>query len=535
MDRPDDQQDLYRSIFNSTPALLLLLDRSGRIKQCNRRVNDLLGYSPENLQGKSLEEIVHENYRRKVKEKLNRLEGFAYPYESYVELVDLEGEKTRGNLRLGDIPSTDANENYVLLLFEEIAERQLENMEIKLERLRKKNADLEELTTVISHDLREPIRSMASYIDLLLERDSGAFTEKSQQRLESIKKNALRVETLMDELSRISNPDSGQSLQLVNVPKIVRSIAEQISDGGEGFEVEIQDEYPRVHFDPESMETLLRNLISNAVKFNDEPKMIEVGYEPAEPGSDLKLFVRDNGRGVPEEYQSQVFQTFEVLGPPDNEDIRGVGLAISKRIVEENGGKIWLESEGGAGTTAYFTVPIYENPGQDSTSIPRFNFLPEPESESRSDSTELTDPETGLHNRHYFHQKLSSHLKSYCSNGHELKLMLISPASFQVAKNKYEERIMRKTVNKLTTLFKNSVRQSDIIIRYSEAQFLFALPGMTSDVDRIRERINAQLSKLEGSIIPEEMLDLSFGTTILKAGEVPDLEEALKKTERDLY
>lgn len=535
MDRSDDQEDLYRSIFNSAPALLLLLDHSGRIKKCNRRVNDLLGYSPENLKGKSLGEIVQEGYRSKVKEKLNRLEGFAYPYDSYVELMDSEGEKIRGNLKLGGIPPTDVNENHVLLLFEEIAERQLEDMEIKLERLRKKNADLEELTTVISHDLREPIRSMASYIDLLLERNSGGFTEKSQQRLKSIKKNAFRVEKLIDELSRISNPDSGQSLQLVNVPKIVRRIAEELSASREGFEVEIQDEYPRVHFDPERMETLLMNLISNSITFNEKPKRIEVGYEPADPGSDLKLFVRDNGQGVPEEYQSQVFQTFEVLESPDNEEKRGVGLAISKRIVEENGGEIWLESEEGAGTTVYFTVPIYENPGQESTSIPQFNFLPKSESESLGDATELIDPETGLHNRYYFKQKLSGHLKSYCNNGHELKLMLVRPANFQVAKNKYDETVTRKTVNKLTALFKNSVRQSDIIIRYSETQFLFALPEMTSEVDRIKERINAQLSELDDSIIPEELLELSFGSTILEAGEEPDLEEALKETERNLY
>ena len=532
----DSQKELYRSIFNSAPALLLVLDPSARVIRCNRRGNDVLGYSPEDLTGKSLQEIIHKDYRSKVKEKLDRLEGFAYPYDSYAELVDSEGEKIRGNLKLSELKSNGSNGNHVILLFEEIAELQLEDMEIKLERLRKKNENLEELTSVISHDLREPIRSMASYIDILLDRESDVLVEKSRERLKSIKKSAFRIEKLMDELSRISNPDSGQSLQLVDVPKTVRGITEELSSSGKSFEIEIQDEYPRVHFGPESMETLLKNLISNSIKFNEQPKKVKVGYELAEPSSDLKLFVRDNGHGVSQDYQSKIFETFEVLEVSNEEEKTGVGLAVSKRIVEENGGEIWMESEKGVGTTVYFTVPVYENQDRQKTSVPQLNLFPESESGPHGDVTELVDAATGLHNRHYFNQKLSGHLKSYCKNGHELKLMLVKPTNFQAAKDRYDEVTLKNTVNKLTALFKNSVRQSDIVIRFSETQFLFALPGMASEVGNIKERINAQLSELEdGSNIPGELLNLSFGSTLLKAGEEPDLEEALKEAERKLY
>ncbi len=536
VDMPKVSEGFYRSLFNSAPALLLVLDPSGKIKECNSRGNDILGYGSGNLSGKKLTKIVHPKYRNKVKDKFNQPGGFSGPYDSYVELVDSEGRKIRGNFKLRELSSDRAEKNQVLLLFEKITERQLENMETKLKRLKKKNKDLEELTTVISHDLREPIRSIGSYIDLLLDRHSDELTDKSSDRLKSIKSNALRIETLMDELARISSLNTDNSLQLLNVPRIVRRITKELTDRGKKFEVNIQEDYPRVHFDPESMEILLQNLISNSVEFNEAPKRIEVGYQRTESDRDFVLFVRDNGKGIPEEYHAKIFETFETLGLPDKGGKRGVGLAISQRIVEENGGEIWLDSEKGEGTTVYFTVPIYEDPKEASTQVPQLSFLPGSKPDSSDSDIELIDQETGLHNRRYFNQKLSVHLKNYSKNGHELKLLLVRPNNFDKLKSRYDEAKTSKTMKKLSDLFKKTVRQSDLILRFSEKQFLFVLPGMASDVERIRKRINAQISDLKEYLpVSEEILTLSFGSTLLEAGEEPDLDEALKEAERDLY
>lgn len=533
---PPGITEFYQSVFKQVPNLLLVLDKNGVLKDCNNHSSDLLGYDPEKLIGKKLEKIVSSDYIEKAYEKLISSDGSSAPYSSYLELTGADGERVPANVRIKELNAGQGTPPRTLWVFEEIAERQLKDLEIKWNRVKKKNEDLEELTRVLSHDLREPVRSIHSYVDLLLDRHGENLSSKSRQRLFSVKKNAKRIKNLMDDLSEISQLGTDISRQLLDVPKIVNNVADELR-GREGeFEIEVQDDYPRVHFDPKLMKTLLRHLIANSIKFSETPTNIFIGYRNAAPGEEIELFVRDNGEGVPEKYQSRVFEAFQSLKSPESQGTTGIGLAISKRIVEENGGEIWLESEPGKGTTVYFTVPIYENPDGADKTVPELSFIEHPTEGTREGNSELIDPQTGLYNSHYLKNTLTTHLKSYSQNGNRLSFLLIKLCNYGELKKKHDKEKLRDILNQLTTLFMGSIRESDLIMRFSSNQFLLVLPGMTSEVNQVKNRIKTRIDTWnKDSDLPDHLLELSFGSALVPAQNDLDIDTALREAERKLY
>jgi PAS domain S-box-containing protein len=226
--------------------------------------------------------------------------------------------------------------------------------------------ELDDFTYVVSHDLKEPLISIEGFSRILQSDYSGVIQAEGKEYLDSMVAASTRMKGLIDDLlmlSRMSRPM--EAFKMVDLKAVIERI---LSDMGftirqKGIRVVIQPGLPSVYGNETQLTVLFRNLLGNAVKFNDKPDpVIEIGFHNGENNSYL-FTVKDNGIGIEREFYEKIFVIFQRLHPREHYEGHGAGLAIVKKIIERHGGKIWVESELGAGTTFFLTLPAAEAQG----------------------------------------------------------------------------------------------------------------------------------------------------------------------------
>ena len=236
--------------------------------------------------------------------------------------------------------------------------------------LRRSNQELDDFAYVASHDLKEPLRGINKYAHLLM---NDVSTEESKTRLAGLIKLTLRMDSLLDSLLQLSRVVQRDEIaEVCDLNELVAESIEMVDQrrGGSAPEFVIPRPLPRVRCCRIRVREVLYNLISNALKYNTSAvRRVEIGHiEPSESGRRGQIppgainqrvyFVRDNGIGIEPRHNEQEFKLFKRLhGREEFGGGSGIGLAIVKKIVEKQGGEIWLESAPGQGTTFYFTLP----------------------------------------------------------------------------------------------------------------------------------------------------------------------------------
>ncbi|MGH7288926.1 MAG: sensor histidine kinase [Myxococcota bacterium] len=240
--------------------------------------------------------------------------------------------------------------------------RELQQRAEELERLngelRRSNRELDAFTYITSHDLKEPLRGIHSHAQFLLEDHADELAEPGREHLRVLQRLTRRMEGLIEALLRYSRLER-QELERHEIglqsllDEALEVLAPRIRESG--VEVRVPRSLPSYSVDRTLVVELLINLIANAIKYNDKPAMwVEIGYQEREP---LAFYVRDNGIGIAEKHHESVFRIFKRLhGRDDWGGGTGVGLTIVRKIVERHGGRIWIESKPGEGTTLYFTL-----------------------------------------------------------------------------------------------------------------------------------------------------------------------------------
>ncbi|TWT37614.1 Phytochrome-like protein cph1 [Posidoniimonas corsicana] len=229
--------------------------------------------------------------------------------------------------------------------------------------LAKLNADLDSFAYAASHDLREPLRGVNQSVYLLSEELGESKTPEVERRLAALRRLAARMDELVQGLLRLSRAGRGDlEIEKVSLKEVAREAAEMVLQESErsGIEVEVVAEGEFLA-DFLCVRELLTNLIANAVKYNlSDEKRVEIGRLAeggSENGATPVFFVRDNGIGVAEHMREEIFQIFRRLHLPEEfGGGSGAGLAICKKIVGRHGGRIWVESIDGQGSTFFFTL-----------------------------------------------------------------------------------------------------------------------------------------------------------------------------------
>jgi light-regulated signal transduction histidine kinase (bacteriophytochrome) len=229
------------------------------------------------------------------------------------------------------------------------------------EELERSNRELEQFAYVVSHDLKAPLRTMAGFGELLQKRLEGKLDPQGEKWLSHITDGAIRMQTLIDDLLAYSRVGLGE------VAREPTEASSACDEALENLRASIQEtgakvtcqRLPTILANRRQLVQLFQNLIGNALKFRGaEPPQIRVGAD--QQADDWLFSVRDNGIGIAPEHVDRIFRMFKRLHHAEDYPGTGIGLAICKKIVELHGGRIWAESEPGAGATFYFTVPRSE-------------------------------------------------------------------------------------------------------------------------------------------------------------------------------
>jgi len=357
-------EENFRRSLDDSPLGIRIVTIEGETIYANRAILDIYGYD-------SIEELRTTPIKNR------------YTPQSYTEFqIRMEKRKRGGDVteydiiivrKDGDVRHLHVFRKEILwdgerqfqAIYQDITERKREEEERKrlLAEIVAKNQELESFVYTISHDLRAPLVSMDGFYSLLKKESQDQLGEQGQHYLERIRANVAHMNTLVIELldlsriGRVVGPEEEIDVGVL-LREIEKGLVLKLEQGGVEFIV--QQPLPAVRGDRGRIRQVFANLIENAVKFRSLERglRIEVGCE--EERGFYRLHVGDNGIGILPQYQEQIFDPFRQL----DKGIEGVGmgLALVKRIVEHHGGRLWVESELGKGSTFYFTIPDRTSP-----------------------------------------------------------------------------------------------------------------------------------------------------------------------------
>jgi two-component system sensor kinase len=242
-------------------------------------------------------------------------------------------------------------------LEQRVAERTA-SIEAQKQELARSNAELEQFAYVASHDLQEPLRTVASYCELLKRRYAGSLDEDADKFIQSAIAGATRMRNLINDLLTYSRVGTrGRAFEPTDMAEVLNEAIANLTRTIEEHQAIIShDELPVIHADATQMTQLLQNLIGNGIKFRSEKTPhVHIG---AQHRSDAWVFsIRDNGTGIEDKHFERIFKIFQRLHRREEYAGTGIGLAVCRKTVERHGGRIWVESTPGEGATFYFSVP----------------------------------------------------------------------------------------------------------------------------------------------------------------------------------
>ena len=334
-------------------------DLEGRITYWNRASEELYSFNRLEVLGKTLDKLIlEEEEARRFNANLRRVceEGRPSPAQEWSTHDRWGNERWVYSTMFPIIEEGKCSEVFCIDL--DITSRK----ELEAE-LRARNADLEAFAHTVSHDLRAPLSSLDGYAHLLWDAAGDRLSPDETGYLERIIKASENMEQLIASMLEFARSGRGvQDLERIDLELMVREIWEELEPvaEGSGARLETSFAHPEVISDPVLLKQVLFNLLDNALKFNAGPPAPMVVAGSRDLDGEFAVFVRDNGPGIPLEEREAIFAPFKrlSLSTPG----LGIGLSMAKRAVESWGGRVWVESIPGSGSTFFFTVPQIHSP-----------------------------------------------------------------------------------------------------------------------------------------------------------------------------
>ena len=348
-----------RSLIEASPDPLATISREGKITDVNHATEIVTGVARQQLIGsdfstyftepgaarKGYEQVFAQgsvqDYPLAIRHASGRITEVLYNATIYKD----EAGKVQGVFAARDITKSKRAE------LEELARR--------AEELARSNAELQQFAYVASHELQEPLRMVASFTQLLAQRYQGKLGADADEFIGYAVGGARRMQVLVTDLLAYSRVGTrGKDVAAVDCEEVLQTVLGNLQKMLEESGGQVtHDPLPTIKGDQTQLWQVFQNLIGNALKFHgSEPPRVHVSAQ--EIKGEWRFSVRDNGIGTDPQYAERIFLLFQRLHTHAEFPGTGMGLAISKKIVERHGGRIWVESEPGKGSTFYFSLPM---------------------------------------------------------------------------------------------------------------------------------------------------------------------------------
>jgi PAS domain S-box-containing protein len=383
-------KESYGDLYHQAPVLYFSVDERGVLAACNETLLRTLGYGREELIGKPYTMLLTPASRQR---HLHDSAVYQRPEEVEAQWVKKDGAVL--DVWIRTTPILDEQNHFIRSrsAAQDVTERirlthavhaKAEELEQANAQLRRTNQELEEFTYVVSHDLKEPLRTLQAFSNFLAEDYGDRLGPEGTEQINYLIEASRRLGVLIDDLLILSR--AGRVIhapRAFDITATLRTVQGDLADLIQRKEavVRVEGALPAVAGDPERVMQLLANLIGNGMKYNQSPHP-EVVIGQSMGLSDLPgqvtLYVRDNGIGIEPRYHDQIFRIFRRLHHREAYDGTGAGLAICKKIVEAHGGRIWVESEPGCGSTFYFTLPAQTPADEAPDDLEEVNVLNHP-------------------------------------------------------------------------------------------------------------------------------------------------------------
>lgn len=373
-----------RSYIEAALRAILAVSQDGRIVFINGHTEEIFGYTRAELFGQDSAILLPQRFHAAYAAALQAY--FAAPTVRVVgKDIDLAGRRKNGEefpievglsyvhaqgrpAALTGTAQPEGQEVIAIGFVSDITDRRRVRDELANANadLRRSNRELEQFAYVASHDLQEPLRMVTSYLQLLERRYAGQLDAEAHEFIDFAVDGATRMKGLIEGLLTFARAGT-QSGDIRNVPaeSLVQHAVENLKTAIEESSAAVTWDHPlpEIAANPGLIVQVLQNLIANGIKFQKSAAP-RVHVSVAEQGSEWAFSVRDNGIGIEPRHSGRIFRIFERLHVSDQYPGAGIGLAISQKIVERHGGRMWFDSQPGEGSTFFFSIPRPATLGQ---------------------------------------------------------------------------------------------------------------------------------------------------------------------------
>jgi PAS domain S-box-containing protein len=356
----------YRGLLEAAPDAMLVVNQAGEIVLLNLQAETQFGYRRDELLGQRVKNIIPEGFAERLIADGTRsaAEALAQQIGTGIELAGRRKDGTEFPIELMLSPLQSAEGILVTAAIRDITERRRseEHLGKTVRELKRSNDELQQFAYVASHDLQEPLRMVSSYTQLLAKRYQGRLDSDADEFITFAVDGCDRMQGLIQDLLAYSRAGTSER-ELREVPsgnalqKALTNLRIMIKQSGA---VVTHDALPSVRTDETQLTLIFQNLVGNAVKYRGtEDPRVHVSAARNDD-NEWTFSVRDNGLGIDPQYFERIFILFQRLHGRGEFEGTGIGLAVCKKIVERQGGRIWVESQPGKGSTFYFALPEIE-------------------------------------------------------------------------------------------------------------------------------------------------------------------------------
>jgi two-component system, LuxR family, sensor kinase FixL len=346
-----------RWLMDIAADAMLVADTNGSILLVNPAAERLFGYTQDEFARLTIEDLIPQRFRAAHGAK--RADYATRPESRTMGSgLDLYGLRKGGGEFATDLSLSPLEGGQVLATVYDITLRKRLEAEQKrmIHELESVNEELKNFAYVVSHDLKAPLRAIGSLADWIAADQQDRLDAEGQEHLRLLIQRVRRLDALIDGVLRYSRIGRlHETVVAVDLNELAQEVIDSLAPPSH-ITVTAAPALPTIRAEKTGIQQVLQNLISNAIRYLDKPQG-HIAIDCADQGNCWRLSVADNGPGIEARHFERIFQLFQTLNPRDRVESTGVGLSIVKKIIEQCGGQVWVESAIGQGSTFYFTVP----------------------------------------------------------------------------------------------------------------------------------------------------------------------------------